>query len=419
MIRLLNGQMERADKRISALTISSRSLRTSRPPSPPSEQLVEPTSPLLQNGEFVDTSPESSPRSLVSFESSIRRGSDESERSTFDIDIGEERSEVKEPEEEIKTIRVPFKLEHSPKTNRRESLLDQLSPPPTITSHRVPLYSERRRSQIPSKGHSTSTTRSIQTHLPSNQHSKIVTPAVSRVHAMSKGKLPPTPDDTPVALKSRPQHSPSLRNRIFRSKSDILDQEPTPIKESPQKTISKKSSFINFWKPKATATQTKETRPSVTIETVTPIPEKSGKTRIRESSPQLALPHESDKLSRYPKVRPVSVATSATSSGSQTKEWRQSIGRQVSEMVQHWEDESSKRTDTGSISSKRASSTMTDISSLAVKAARDAWTAKANSSGSMTGKTSIRERNDKWRRSRDELVRKLGLSTIPPNAAAA
>jgi len=110
------------------------------------------------------------------------------------------------------------------------------------------------------------------------------------------------------------------------------------------------------------------------------------------------------------------VTTSSTTT-STPKEWRHSIGRQVSEMVQHWEDES-RRTDTRSVSTSSKRSTVADISSLAVKAARDAWAAKTSTSSSITGKTGI-ERGDKWKRSRDGLVRKLGLSTIPPNAAAA
>ena len=98
-------------------------------------------------------------------------------------------------------------------------------------------------------------------------------------------------------------------------------------------------------------------------------------------------------------------------------------------MVQHWEEETSRRTDTviscaNYVSSKRLSSSVNDVaaSPLAVKAARDAWTAKVNAPVAKPASVTSRERGeriDKLRRQRDELVRKLGLSTVPPNAAAA
>jgi len=63
---------------------------------------------------------------------------------------------------------------------------------------------------------------------------------------------------------------------------------------------------------------------------------------------------------------------------------------------------------------------------LAVKAARDAWTAKANAAAKAAAGGSQGEyaretgqKIDKLRSKRDELVRKMGLSTVPPNAAAA
>lgn len=166
----------------------------------------------------------------------------------------------------------------------------------------------------------------------------------------------------------------------------------------------------------------------------------------------MKMPHESDQLSRYPKIRPVSISTTTTNTSS-PKEWRQSIGRQVTEMVQHWEEESSRRgsdirvsgSGNGSASTNRSSGHMKRVSRdvsaspLAVKAARDAWTAKANAAKANIAKTTLSKTNggngfggttlldsakgglkvDKLRNKRDELVRKLGLSTVPPNAAAA
>lgn len=167
----------------------------------------------------------------------------------------------------------------------------------------------------------------------------------------------------------------------------------------------------------------------------------------------MKMPHESDQLSRYPKIRPVSTVTTATNTTS-PKEWRQSIGRQVTEMVQHWEEESRRRSDarvsgngSGSGSGSASSSSgylirgSRDVSAspLAVKAARDAWTAKANTTKTISASTTTSKiiggngprgtvlgdsakgglKVDKLRNKRDELVRKLGLSTVPPNAAAA
>lgn len=417
MIRLLNGQLDRADKRISALTTTPRTIRNARPPSPPSETNIEPPeTPVLEDEEFSTHSVEGSPRSLVSLESSIRRGSDESERESFEMEIDEEKTTISESVEDLNVVRVPFKLEHDPKRTRKESILDQLSPR-QITAHRTPFYTERAASQVQAEPYSSPIASSAQSQAPSNQHAKVATPAVSRVHMMSRGKLPPTPDDTPVTQKVRPRRSSTLRSRIFRTKSDVSTSEQQPVKE-PAKTVSKKTSFINFWKPKASAMQTKETRPSIEEDKVSPAPEKSGNAvRNHDHPPRIALPHQSDKFSRYPKVRPVSMVTTSSTTTSTPKEWRHSIGRQVSEMVQHWEDES-RRTDTRSVSTSSKRSTVADISSLAVKAARDAWAAKTSTPSSITGKTGV-ERGDKWKRSRDGLVRKLGLSTIPPNAAAA
>ena len=87
----------------------------------------------------------------------------------------------------------------------------------------------------------------------------------------------------------------------------------------------------------------------------------------------------------------MSIATTTQSTNTTPNpEWRHNIGRQVAEMVQHWEDETSRRNDkmvscASYVSSKRLSSPNikdTGVSPLAVRAVRDTWTAK--SSASMT-----------------------------------
>src|SRR5947207_13438292 len=69
MIRLLNGQLGRADKKLNALSSSPHTVRKS--PSPRRERKSNVTSPPVL--ELVSSSPGTSPQSLVSLESSIRR----------------------------------------------------------------------------------------------------------------------------------------------------------------------------------------------------------------------------------------------------------------------------------------------------------------------------------------------------------
>jgi hypothetical protein len=266
--------------------------------------------------------------------------------------------------------------------------------------------------------------------------SRLVTPAVSRVTtAFPTRNLPPTPDDTPIPVKPAARRPVTLRGRIFRSKSDLHDNDPDEPKEPTPKTVVKKNSLIRFWKTKATTpskpSESKKTPAKEVLTNYPPTPDKTPKVALHDST-NITMPHESDQLSRYPKIRPVSLATTRSTAATPgtNAEWRQSIGRQVTEMVQHWEEETSRRSDTviscaNYISSKRLSSTnLTDgaASPLAVKAARDAWTSKVNAPAAKPESVASRERGeriDKLRRQRDELVKKLGLSTVPPNAAAA
>ena len=84
-------------------------------------------------------------------------------------------------------------------------------------------------------------------------------------------------------------------------------------------------------------------------------------------------------------------------------------------MVQHWEDETSRRNDkmvscASYVSSKCLSSaSMKDIgaSPLAVRAARDTWTAKSSASMTTTSRTSSFRSQ---RRPRDGLVRTVGIT---------
>lgn len=100
-------------------------------------------------------------------------------------------------------------------------------------------------------------------------------------------------------------------------------------------------------------------------------------------------------------------------------------------MVQHWEEETSRRTDniiscSKYVAAKRLSSTnSTDVSTSrsAVRAARDAWSAKADAASAPRAASlrSIerRERIDRLAPRMDELVMKLGIRNISPNAAIA
>src|SRR2546423_1405590 len=115
MIRLLNGQLGRADKKLNALS-SSHSVRKS--PSPRREHKSEIFSPPVL--EFVSSSPGTSPQSLVSLESSIRRRHSLDEYSeTENIDCSNDMqddttkvallsTEPKHAEKHIKPIRVPI-----------------------------------------------------------------------------------------------------------------------------------------------------------------------------------------------------------------------------------------------------------------------------------------------------------------------
>jgi hypothetical protein len=439
LIRLLSDQLENAHKRITSITNAPRSVQTSDSPLSHSERALlhserqsSRKTPILQSSEFDDISPGGSPGSLVSLESSIGSQSEDEEPGSDGIGMPEETViNLKEPLETIKKIRIPRTLEHSPKTTRRQSMLEQISPP---LQARTPLYVDRRQSYISSHRNSRLVTPESQAQT-SQRDSRLVTPGVSRVTAAFPTRnLPPTPDDTPVPIKPAAPRPLTLRGRIFRSKADFHDNEPEEPKVPPPKPVVKKNSLIRFWKPKAAPpakpTESKKIS-SKEVSNYPPTAEKTPKVPLHDST-NITMPHESDQLSRYPKIRPVSVAASnsTTATTSTAADWRQSIGRQVTEMVQHWEEETSRRTDTviscaNYVSSKRLSSTSAkDIgaSPLAVKAARDAWTAKVNAPVIKPASVTSRERGeriDKLRRQRDELVRKLGLSTVPPNAAAA
>lgn len=353
LIRLLSDQLEHAQKRIASLTDFTM---TQTIESPSQEEVEKPLTP--QTSESVGTTPVESPVSLVSLESSIRSHS-------------EDESQFKEYEDPITKIGNPLYLEHSPRIARRQSIRGQIFPPLQRTSFYERAQISLTRNSIP------------------------VTPAVTRVN-VEKTQLPPTPEDTPVPVKVANPKS-TLRSRIFRSKSDLRETKSEPTAHPPLNSVVKKNSLIRFWKPKSankkdyikTHTVPKEVYPpspetTALCETTKPVPRQSDLSSHRESI-KFTAPHESDKLSCYPKVRPASLVTTQNTSTTRNAEWRQTIGRQVAEMVQHWEDESSKQNQNivscaSYLSSKRVSSSSlkdVNVNPFVVRAARDAWTAKS------------------------------------------
>jgi hypothetical protein len=406
LIRLLSEQLENAHKRINTFTNSPRTVSPEIPL--PRERRSARKTPTLQSTEFIKASPGGSPGSLVSLESSIGSQSEDEEMESFDTDIHDDTViDVRDPIESMKDIRLPFKLEHSPKVDRRGSIIDAMVP---VTQHRTPLYSDRRQSRISAPSSSKVVT--PPDSQPSQRVSRLVTPVV-RGKLPTKG-LPPTPDDSPVPARITSNRPPmTLRGRIFRSKLDVREPSVPPLEDPP--AVVKKNSLIRFWKPKSPNSTRADKKPTAKeVFDYPPSPEKTPKLPLRDTT-NITLP-ESDHLSRYPKIRPVSVASTQTTGSA----WRQSIGRQVSEMVQHWEHETTRRSDivscAGYVSAKRVS---VGASPLAVKAARDAWTATTMRGNGKRTSEERGERIDKLRRQRDELVRKMGLSTVPPNAAAA
>ena len=409
LIRLLSDQLEHAHKRIALLADAPRSIQTIESPSTQSYKESNKKTPILKSPEFVNTPPEGSPRSLVSFESSIRSHTEDKRAET--AVRHEPPSEVKESIESITEIQIPLHLEHAPKTIRRRSMRDQASPP--VQPKRTPFFN--RQSQIPLKG-----------------TSKVIARATSRAKAdTSKPQLPPTPEDTPLPVKIPAERAQlNLRSRIFRSKSDLRESKLVKAPDPPTKSVVKKNSLIRFWRPKS-AKPKEDSNKKQTAKEVFNYPPSPENTPVRETTTNFTATHESDKLSCYPKIRPVSVATTqTTNTGGSTPnpEWRHSIGRQVAEMVQHWEEETCKRSDkivscANYVASKRSTS-LKDVgaSPLAVRAVRDTWTAKSTTSAAVSRASSLRsgaERIDNLRRQREDLVRKMGLSSVSPNALAA
>jgi hypothetical protein len=295
-------------------------------------------------------------------------------------------------------------------------VLDEISPP------HEPYHSQRRQSQIPTKRKPASP--DLQPS--SRRKSQLVTVSRSKP-TLPVIELPPTPEETPIPTKLPAQQRPplTLKGRIFRSKSDLQDPTKSEPDVPPEPIVKKKTSFIRFWKKSPPAPKKEPTpKPPVTK----PITTYSSRQPTPPPEPNFTAPHESDKLSRYPKVRPSSLSTTRSMATATTNpEWRHSVGRQVAEMVQHWEEETSKRIPenivscAGYVASKRHSSPPGTIvkdvsSSLAVKAARDAWGMKAATvSRAESLRVVERERVERIGRlssKREELVRKMGLREV-------
>lgn len=373
LIRVLSDQLEHAHKRIAALADTPRSVQTIESPS----QKIKNTS-ILQSSEFVNRSPGGSPTSLVSLESSIGGHSDDEPMTEI-----ETSPELNKQIESTKEICIPLQLEHAPKTIRRRSMLSQIPPP----SHRTQLHE---RSKIPAK-----------------RNSKPLTPSVTRVNA-EKTQLRTTPQNSPLPAKP-PLQRPSFRSRIFKSKADLREAKPEP--ETPVKSVVKKNSLISFWRSKPT---NKKENPPRRKEI---LPPSSETTPVREIT-NFTAPHESDKLSRYPKIRPMSTTTTTQStSTTPNPEWKRSISRQVAEMVQHWEDETARRNDkivscANYVSSKCLSSpNMKDAgtSPLSVRAAGDTWVAESSAPMTAISRTSS-FRSEK--RPKDALIRKRSIAAV-------
>jgi hypothetical protein len=429
LIRLLSDQLEQAHKRIAALTDIRPSIQTTSPPQSDVESIKE--TPIFEDSEFPP-SPVGSPGSLLSFKSNFGSDSEDGEVETRSVamKVKEQPTTAVTRIDSVRTIRIPRQLEHVPKTIRRDSMLmlDEISSP-VKPAHRTTHRTDRRQSQIPATRHSS---RSVPTELQpsSRRNSHVITPAVSRIKPdLPAPELPPTPEDTPIPVKALAQQRPplTLRGRIFRSKSDLQEQYKSESDFPSEPIVKKKASFIRFWKksPPATKKESTSKKPASRDAPVhlSPLPTPS-------HEPKFTAPYESDKLSRYPKVRSSSLATTqSVATGNSNPEWRHSVGRQVAEMVQHWEEETSKRIPENMVScanyvaSKRHSTPPGAIvrcggvsSSLAVKAARDAWGMKAatvsRAESLRMGTKERAERIGKLSGKRDDLVKKMGLGEV-------
>lgn len=416
LICLLSDQLEHAHKRIAELADVPKSLSTSDSSSIHSEQISVKETSLMRRSKSIDRSSAGSVISLVSLESSVGRDTDNELQKN--VEEGQQsRIATKGPVESIKEIRIPPVLEHVPKMIGRRSVLEDLSGP-VKTNNRSPFYNNRCLSHvsIPSTNSPNSipdlTARTLQST------PKIVTPGTSRrTGGLTEPTLLPTPEETGMFLK--PPLQRTLRSRIFRSKSDIHQPVQNQPTDPPEKSVANKNSFIRFFRPKHPSAKesTGLSRKETLDHRISPT-----KPSAPPAVTNFTEPHESDKLSRYPKMRSVSTGLvhsiiPGASTHSPSPEWRHRIGRQVSEMVKHWEQESSKLNEkkVSCVNATRASS-IKDVSMnpLAVRATRDIWAAKAV--GTKVEKAvSLRsmergERKDQLRRQRNESVSKLGLS---------
>lgn len=439
LIRLLSKQLESTHLKLKDLTTTPRST----PPKPRVSPIRTRDSgplktPVLQNDEFPAASPIGSPFSLVSLESSIRSHDEDEEEVVTDETAVEEniipipKEELNNPTPEIEEIRIPSKLEHSPKKARRHSMI-----PTAMESNRAPppYMHERRHSRAPSIPLSESLVPATISRPHTAFKAGLVTPAPSRGLITA---IPPTPEYTPGLPKTSVLQRNTIRGRIFGQKAEQTKQSELPSSSNPpkDKSIAKKNSLIRFFKQKSSTNKVKMDIPhnpdpiaSSTKEVVHPKEALSRNTPAETARPRplataaamhsqqgttiqtnFTAPHESDKLSRYPDIRRLSVPNPPTVP--QKRDWRHT---QVSEMVQHWE---TRRDTAGEKERKRFSTTslsgVAGASQMAVRAARDAWTAK--SLGTQGGKGVVgkgkeerRERIDKLRKQRDELVRKLGI----------
>ena len=428
LIRLLSDQLEQAHKRSTALTEIAPSIQTTTSP-PQSDIESVKDSPILENSEFV-LSPRRSPGSLYSLQSNFGSDSgDDMETRSIAMKVKEQPTTAVTRVDSLHAIRVPRRLEHVPQTVRRRPrpLLSEVSPPPETTQPTA-YQTERRQSQIPTKRNSPNL---ISPNLQHSRHnSQLITLAVSGIKPeVPAAKLPPEAEDMPIPVKvPAQQRLPlTLRGRIFRSKSDLQELAISDSGVPPEPIVKKKPSFIRFWK-KPPAAAKMETTPKPFIRAISKLPSPQSTSGCE---PNFTAPHESDRLARYPKVRPSYLSVTRSIAARTTNpEWRHSVGRQVAEMVQHWEEETSKRTpeNIGScanyVASKRHStpperSSAKDVdasSLLSGMAARDSRAAKA---ATVTRAESLRigererlERIGKLSSKREELVRKMGLRDV-------
>jgi hypothetical protein len=427
LIQFLSDQLENAHKRIAALS-SRPSVQSSEKSSYQSDEESIRGTPVVKNAEPVNTPPEGSPRSLVSLESSIGSHFDEEDHDVIDEKTGvRSATKLEDPFDPIKEIHIPFKLEHPPKTIGRR--FDPTSPTAQIR-RRMSLYNDDQQSQIPS-GHSSKAIERNKRPFKGNPK-----PTVSNVFKVDpetpKAEHPPTPDNPSIPMKSQDQRAPlTFRGRIFRSKSDLRNLRPAGSPEPPPKSVVKNNSFIRFWKSKSSPPlkRSQEAKKPATNENFNypPTPEKSPKPEFRQPT-NFTVPRESDKHSRHPRINSVFLSaprpSPAVIASTPNPEWQRNVGRQVTEMVQHWEEETSRRTDnivscSNYVAAKRLSNTnFKDVSTSrsAVSAAKDAWSAKLDAA-SVSRAASLRsierrERIDKLAPRRDELARKLGLKNV-------